>query len=215
VRTLTFLHTADAHVATFGQLLAETAPGIPSRHIVAAELLAEARADGMTPQLEARIGAAVRGAAADGAAVVLCTCSTIGACAEQTVVPGVTVLRVDRPMAARAVALGQRIVLAAALASTLEPTRRLLRDEAARAGAEVVITDFLIADAWPHFEAGDHGRYLATIAAQLRQVQNADAIVLAQASMAAAAAQCADLPMPILSSPRLGLEAAISAYQSY
>ena len=35
-------------------------------------------------------------------------------------------------------------------------------------------------------------------------------IVLAQASMAGAAALCPDLAIPILSSPRLGLEAALA-----
>jgi hypothetical protein len=38
-----------------------------------------------------------------------------------------------------------------------------------------------------------------------------DLVVLAQASMAAAAAKCADLALPILSSPRMGVEAAARA----
>jgi len=42
-----------------------------------------------------------------------------------------------------------------------------------------------------------------------------DVIVLAQASMAAAEPFCADLPCPVLSSPRLGLLAAINAYRAY
>jgi hypothetical protein len=145
---------------------------------------------------------------------VLCTCSTIGGCAEEIGrSAGAPVLRVDRAMAERAVELGPRILVAAALASTLEPTRALLLDAAARAGKTVRIGEVLCDSAWPHFERGDHAGYFAAIAECLRGVaSDADVIVLAQASMAGAAALCADLPVPILSSPRLGLEAAIRAY---
>jgi hypothetical protein len=40
-----------------------------------------------------------------------------------------------------------------------------------------------------------------------------DAVVLAQASMAPAAALLADQPVPVLASPRLGLEAAVAAWR--
>ena len=43
---------------------------------------------------------------------------------------------------------------------------------------------------------------------------NADVIILAQASMAGAAELVSDLGVPVLSSPPLGVEAAISAYRS-
>ncbi len=42
-----------------------------------------------------------------------------------------------------------------------------------------------------------------------------DVIVLAQASMAPAAQLCSDLSVPVLSSPRLGAEAAIEAYRTF
>jgi hypothetical protein len=123
------------------------------------------------------------------------------------------VLRVDRAMAERAIALGPRILVAAALASTLGPTRALLLDAAERAGKTVRINELLCDSAWTHFEQGDHAGYLAAIAKCLHSAAGAvDVIVLAQASMADAAALCIDLNIPILSSPRLGLEAAIRAY---
>ncbi len=69
-------------------------------------------------------------------AVVVCTCSTIGGSAEQTRLPhGQSVLRVDRAMAERAVEIGSRIVVAAALESTLAPTTELIQDVAAQQGA--------------------------------------------------------------------------------
>ncbi|WP_437305684.1 aspartate/glutamate racemase family protein [Sorangium sp. So ce388] len=215
-RTLTFLHTSPVHIATFDRLLAEMAPTIPARHVVDEGLLRDARASGLTPEVTRRIDQAILSAMAGGSAVVLCTCSTIGGCAERAgQSAGHPVLRVDRAMAERAVAAGGRILVAATLASTIAPTRELLLEVAHQAGRTLAITEALFADAWPHFERGDHARYRQAIAARLRDAApTADAIVLAQASMADAAASCPDLPVPVFSSPRPGLEAAIRAYRA-
>ncbi|WP_437636528.1 aspartate/glutamate racemase family protein [Sorangium sp. So ce854] len=215
-KTLTFLHTSPVHIATFDRLLAEVAPTIPAKHVVDEVLLRDARASGLTLEVTRRIDQAILSAVAGGAAVVLCTCSTIGGCAERAGrAAGHPVLRVDRAMAERAAAAGGRILVAAALASTLGPTRELLLEAAERSGKALSITEALFEDAWPHFERGDHAAYLQAIAARLRDAAPAaDAIVLAQASMADAAALCSDLPVPVFSSPRLGLEAAIRVYRS-
>ncbi|WP_438008134.1 aspartate/glutamate racemase family protein [Sorangium sp. So ce321] len=216
MKTLTFLHTSPVHIATFDRLLAEMAPTIPAKHAVDESLLSDARASGLTPDVARRVEQAILGAVAGGAAVVLCTCSTIGGCAERAgETAGHPVLRVDRAMAERAVAAGGRIVVAATLASTIAPTRELVLEVAGRAGRAVSVVDALFEDAWVHFERGDQAGYLQAIAAKLRDVApSADAIVLAQASMADAVGLCPDVPVPVFSSPRPGLEAAIRAYRS-
>jgi hypothetical protein len=220
-KTLTFVHTAPINVATFGRLLTEIDPTIPVKHILDESLLRDARATGITPELAARIQRTLTDAAQgndedEASAVVVCTCSTIGGCAEQTVLAnGQAVLRVDRTMAEQAVALGSRIVVAAALASTLAPTSELILEVAAQQGREVSIHTLLCEGAWSYFERGDQAGYVAEIAATLHRADFlGDVIVLAQASMADAAPLCADLPVPILSSPRLGAEAAVRAYRS-
>jgi len=224
---LTFLHTSPVHVATFDRLLAETGNAdIPTRHVIDETLLAEARAaGGVTPAIARRVRTALEEAHAQGAEVALCTCSTIGDCAER--LSGrigsqddgrmLSVIRVDRPMAERAVALGRRITLVAALASTLAPTRELLLDAAQTTGQRIEITEYLCAEAWTRFEAGDLTGYLEVIAEQLQTIDTAstDVIVLAQASMAGAAALCPNTAdsLPLLSSPAIGLEAAVQAYR--
>jgi len=213
-KTLAFLHTSPVHIATFDRLLAEISPGVAARHMVDESLLDEARAVGaITPALEQRIAAALHAASGSDAAVVLCTCSTIGGSAEAAGTRvGRVVLRVDRPMAERAVALGGRILVAAALASTLAPTRVLILDAARAAGKPIELRELLCESAWPFFERGDLAGYAQAIGDRLRLgASDADVIVLAQASMAVAAPLCADLGIPILSSPRLGLEAALAA----
>jgi hypothetical protein len=215
-KKLTFLHTAATNVATFDQLLRELAPDIPAAHLLDERLLADARAAGtITPALAAQIEARLLEADAESA-VVLCTCSTIGGAAEAVTHPTAgPVVRVDRAMAEQAVALGETILVAAALASTLAPTRELILDAARQAGKPVTITELLCEGAWARFEAGDQAGYWQAVADCLHeQAGAADVIVLAQASMAGAAALCGDLPIPILSSPRLGLEAAIRLYRA-
>jgi hypothetical protein len=184
----------------------------------------------LTPQLAQRIQQRHIEAMDDDTAVVLCTCSTIGGWAEQTVLPnGQGVIRVDRPMAEEAVKIAcegdGRIVVAAALESTLAPTNDLIMQVAQEQGIEVSVRPLLCVGAWERFEAGDQAGYWASIAETLHkefagnnalalEAPACDVIVLAQASMAGAAALCADLPVPILSSPRLGLEAAVRAYRA-
>ena len=211
-RTLTLLHTAPANLATFDRLLAELAPDVEAKHVLASELLDDARVTGITSDLHARIGEAVSVAVDNGAAVVLCTCSTIGGSAEAASLPaGAAVLRVDRAMAEAAIAVGGRIGVAAALESTLAPTKELLRQVADTAGADVTLHRILCTEAWPLFEAGDRDGFLAAVADTVRAGSaGCDVVVLAQASMAGAADLLGDLPIPVLSSPRLGLEAALA-----
>ncbi|GAU71231.1 hypothetical protein SSP35_30_00240 [Streptomyces sp. NBRC 110611] len=204
---LAVLHTAPVHVPVFDALRDEEAPGLALRHFVRPELLDRARAQG--PEAVGEEISAVLGAAAgDGARAALCTCSTIGGAAEAAgAAAGLPTLRVDRPMAAAAVAAGPRIAVLAALESTLAPTGDLIAEEAGRAGRAVGVRTVLVAGAWERFEAGDTAGYLAAVDSAVRRVRDADVAVLAQASMA----PVADAPghrVPVLSSPRLGLRAA-------
>jgi Asp/Glu/hydantoin racemase len=212
-RILTFLHTAQAHVATFEQLASGRDGGVTVRHIVDESLLRDARARGITPELRKRIETRILGAFADTTDLLVCTCSTIGGCAEAVGSEHARpVVRVDRAMAERAVELGHRVLVAATLASTLEPTRELLIEVANAAGKPIELDEVLCEAAWSRFEAGDDAGYAREIARCLAQVADrADVIVLAQASMAAAAEHCSELRTPILSSPRLGVDAAFAS----
>jgi hypothetical protein len=214
VSVLALLHTSPAHIPVFDALRDEDHPGLDLRHHVDESLLDRARALG--PQaVAADVRAAVGRAAAEGAGAVLCTCSTIGAVAEaQAGAAGVPVLRVDRPMAAAAVATGPRVVVMAAVASTLAPTAALVEEEAARAGRPVTVGTRLTGDAvWARFEAGDTDGYVRLVAEAADTITGADVIVLAQASMAPAAA-LTRTPVPVLSSPRPGLAAAARVARS-
>ncbi|GHE26070.1 arylsulfatase [Streptomyces vinaceus] len=206
VTRLTLLHTSPVHVPVFDALRDRDHPGTVLRHLVAPELLDRARTDGPDS-----VAAALRALLTGSAGPVLVTCSTIGAVAESLAPElGVPVLRVDRPMAARAVRTGARITVLATVESTLAPTVALLAEEAERAGRPVSVTTHLVAHAWSRFEAGDTAGYLALVARAADGVTEADALVLAQASMADATL-LTRTSTPILASPAPGLAAAAHA----
>lgn len=205
--TLALLHTSPVHVPVFDALRDADHPGLALRHLVREDLLAQAREAGPEAVADGT-GALLAGAVADGARAVLCTCSTIGAVAEAwSAELGVPVLRVDRPMAAAAVTR-DRVVVLAAVADTLAPTLALLAEEAGNRPVEVRAV--VVGGAWARFEGGDHEGYLDLVASAADAVTDADVIVLAQASMAGAAARTATR-VPVLSSPRPGLAAAAAA----
>jgi hypothetical protein len=203
---LALLHTSPVHIPVFESLRDEAHPGLALIHLVAEELLERARAHGPDAVAD-DVREFLAGAVAAGARAVLCTCSTIGAVAERADV-GVPVVRVDRPMAATAVAAGPRIVVIATVESTLEPTVALIRQEAA--GRPVEVGTLLVEGAWARFEAGDADGYARAVADAADTVTDADAIVLAQASMTPAQL-LATTAVPVLSSPRPGLAAAAAA----
>ena len=281
--TIGFLHTADVHVETFRRLVAELAPGWAVRHVVDESLLADARVAGVTPEIAGRTRKRLAELESEGAEVIVCTCSTIGAAAEETTgsapaeaatnsasavattnsasaeattnsagavattnsagaeattntaaavdpannagaahaairsaaIQGtnrgarVPVLRVDRPMADAAVAMGERIAVVAAVESTLEPTMALLRESASQASTPITLVPAPCPDSWGYFESGEYDRYYQAIADHVRTVADqVDVVVLAQASMMPAVRLLTGLP--VLTSPESAVRKAIT-----
>ncbi|QNP74154.1 arylsulfatase [Streptomyces roseirectus] len=202
---LALLHTSPVHIPVFDALRDEHHPDLTLRHHVDESLLARARVEGPEAVAPA-VREALERTVGEGVDAVLCTCSSIGGVAEERGADlAVPVVRVDRPMAAAAVAAGARVVVLAAVASTLGPTADLVREEAG--GRAVSVRTVLVEGAWELFEAGDAGAYARAVADAVDAVADADAIVLAQASMAPAQ-ELARTAVPVFSSPRPGLDAA-------
>ena len=213
---LVMVHTVAALADLFDELRAEIDPDVPVRHVVQAALLTDAIDAGqLTDEIRARTRDALL-EATDGACVVLCTCSTVGPGADDAAAEAqVPILRVDRPMAEAAVEAGRRITVAATLATTIGPTAELVADAARRAGKEVEIGSVVFAGARARLVAGDAEGHERIIAECLQEAaSSADAIVLAQASMTPALSRCAAIAIPLLTSPRSGLEAAIARWRA-
>jgi hypothetical protein len=203
-----FLHTAQVHEAPFEALAREYLPSAFTVHRVDPHALELARQDGASESVRAVVAAHLAELRAAGCEVVLCTCSTLGEVAEDLSGGGLEVIRIDRPMLRQAVALGPRIGVLVALTSTVEPTTRVLAEEAAEAGADITVEVSIAEGAWDAFLAGDVGAYHSGIAQAARTLAGrSDVVVLAQASMEPAAALLAGLARPVLTSPRSAIEA--------
>ena len=114
-------------------------------------------------------------------------------------------------MADRAVALGPRILIVAALESTLDPTAQLIQESAIVSQTKVELEQLLVADAWSHFQRGDRLAYLEAVAAAVRAESRAvNVVVLAQASMAPVAESLNDLGIEVLASPTLGVQSVLA-----
>ena len=113
-------------------------------------------------------------------------------------------------MADQAVLKGPKILLVAALESTLEPTMQLIRESAEALQKSVQIKPLVVAGAWAYFEKSNLTTYLNLISEQVRQAAvDVDVVVLSQASMALAVEALQDLKCEVLSSPKLGVASAI------
>lgn len=214
IADIAFVHTSPVHVPTFDELLHEVAPQLHAVHHVHEDLLARARQVGMADTALVADLHRVLDEAAAQARVVVCTCSTLGGLAESAPQPaGTAITRVDRAMADAAVRDGRRVLVVAAVQSTLQPTQELLRSSAARLEQDVDITTLWVEPAWPHFEAGRLGAYIDSLVEAVSAARADGVVVLAQASMAPAAARLAARGFTVLTSPRLGVEHAVRVWR--
>jgi Asp/Glu/hydantoin racemase len=210
-RQVALIHTSAMMIPPFKALCQELLKDAAVFHMVDESLLRDIIRDGqLLPPTARRLVGHVVAAEDAGADVVMVTCSSVGPAAELSRhLVCIPVLRVDEPMAAKAVETGPRIGVVATLPSTLAPTAELIRRLAAETGKKVQVLDRLCEGAFQAVLAGDTAAHDAKVLAALRELASqVDVIVLAQASMAAVADKLPreDRRVPVLSSPRLAVE---------
>lgn len=210
-KTLGLVHNSATLVPLFARLCKERLPNVDVFNIVDDSLNQDVIRHGkLTPQTARRTVQHILSAEAAGADFILVTCSSIGRAVETAAsLSAVPVLRVDQPMADRAVQTGSRIGVVATLPSTLEPTAELIQRRAQQAGRQVELRSRLCAGAFDALMSGNAAKHDAMVAGALRELsQQAEVIVLAQASMARVVEGLAEAEkrLPILSSPTLAVE---------
>ena len=210
-KTLGLVHTSATLVPVFGALCKELLPGVNVFNIADDSLVKGIISSGsLTAVIARRVASYLESAELAGADYIMVTCSSIGPAVEAGAkLIGVPVLRVDQPMADRAVAMGTKIGVVATLRTTLEPTADLISRRAALAGKHIELTARLCEGAFEALMNGDAATHDAKVAAALKELsQQVDVIVLAQASMARVVDTLAaeDRRVPILASPRIAVE---------
>ena len=210
-KQLGLLHTSATLVPVFQQLCKTHLPEVDVFNIADDSLIKDVIKRGeLTPKTARRVVEHVASAEAAGADYILVTCSSIGRAVETAAgLASVPVLRVDQPMADKAIQTAGRIGVLATLPTTLEPTADLLQRRAAKTGKKVEIVSRLCVGAFDALMGGDPAKHDALVAEGLRGLADqVEVIVLAQASMARVVDT---LPpesrkTPILSSPPLAIQ---------
>lgn len=210
-KKLGLIHTSATLVPVFAQLFKDKLPGVEVFNIVDDSLVKGIMTAGsITPQIEERVANYLKSAAAAGAQQILVTCSSIGPAVEAAApaIP-VPVLRVDQPMADRAVRTGKRVGVIATLRTTLDPTADLIQRRAQKAGTTIELTSRLVEGAFEALMSGNATTHDAKVSNTLNELSaQVDVIVLAQASMARVVETLSpeDKRVPILASPGIAVE---------
>src|SRR5436305_4392008 len=175
MKTVFAIHTGPVLVDVFKNLFPELLPDVRLVNVVDDSLLGDVRAaGGLTPSVTRRIVGYGILAEASGAHAILNCCSSVGEAADvlaQTV--SVPVIKIDNRMAIQATEQGSRIGIVATVATTLDPTERLIQRKANESGKSVTTKRYLVDSAFDALIAGkpeEHDRLLkAEIETALRE----------------------------------------------
>ncbi|WP_299088747.1 aspartate/glutamate racemase family protein [uncultured Metabacillus sp.] len=207
--TLAIIHTTHVTVGPLKDLAAKSLPNLHVINFVDDSILPQlGQNGGKLEEVQGRLIQYVKNAEALGADIILNACSSVGEIVpiarEEVSIP---IIRIDEAMAEAAIIRAKRIGVAATLATTLNPTIRLLKEKAKQFSTNAIFEPVLIEEAYKRLINGDktgHDELLANVLTNL--ADRSELVVLAQVSMARVLEK---LPKPMqskfLTSPELGI----------
>lgn len=211
-RVLTFIHTSPAAIGPLMQFYSKAEPEWEITNLLDDGILRFFKA-GQLDLVEERLREMLAAARTTyEAEAALITCSSVPSTMVQTLAEAspMPVLKIDDPMAQRAVETGSRIGVAVTFAPTQEPTRRLLAEAAARANRRIDLDIEVIEGAYDALLTNDFEKHdgLLIEACERLASHSAEVIVLAQVSMARAEDRIRQrVNVPVYSSLSTSLEA--------
>lgn len=203
------LHTSAATLGVFQTLTASAMPGVEIVHFIEESMIRDVmKHGGPSPEVNARIAGYVQAAEKAGCAIFMTACSSIGASVEQCqFLTRMPVTRIDEAMIEEAIGKGPRVAVLATVETTLRPTLEYLQRKAREAGQEIDVRPKLMAEAFKALLAGDHETHDRIVSAGLSEALNdADVVILAQASMARVMQKMPPSGVPVLTSPERGVQ---------
>lgn len=214
MKKIVVLHTSMVSFDDFNQLFSEIIPEAEITNIVDEDLLATLNNNGtITHSIIQRICNYIIFAEINGADMVFSQCSSTREaieCARKMV--KIPVVMVDDGMAEKAITMGQKIGVVATAVATLNPTGKALSETAAVHGKNIKLTNYLADGALDILmKEKDRVKHNQMVLELIRKAEKEnDVIVLAQGSMLTLLPDIRDTKVPVLTSPRLGIEKARS-----
>lgn len=203
------VHTSLVSHQEINELLKANYPALEVHNIIDDSLLKEVSTVGtITPDIVARLSAYFQAAQSQGADLILNQCSSVGEAASIAAKSvSIPVVRIDQAMADQAVLLGERIAVVATVKSTVKPSLEIVKEAADKAHKNCVIEAHLIDGALNLLMNGEREKHNQLVLDKLRELeQHYDVIVLAQGSMTALVPYLHAIKIPVLTSPKLGIE---------
>jgi Asp/Glu/hydantoin racemase len=211
IRQIGLLHTVGFLADMFRELFLETIPDVKSFHIVdegILKLLMEK--NGLTPGIVRRVAKQAHLLMESGADLILFTCSSTSP-AVDTVrhLIEIPIMKIDDPLADKAIELGEKIGVITTAKTTLKPSVDLIYAHAAQKDKTIEVVSTLETEAFQARLNGNVGEHDRIVKGAIEKLSaRCDVIVLAQASMAHMVEQVQDsCGIPILASPRLCMSA--------
>lgn len=204
------IHTSFVSVNDLKEFFAEIVPEVEMINIVDDSLLSEVMANGqITPNITRRVCAYAQQAEAMGVDLIFNQCSSVGEAVDVARnMLKTPYIKVDEPMAEKAVTIGKKISVIATVASTMGPSCRLIEKTAKKMGKQVEVRRCLVEGALDVLmKEGDKEKHNQMVLEEIQKVEkDSDVIVLAQGSMIVLLPHLSHIKVPVLSSPRSGVE---------
>lgn len=202
------IHTALAMVEPTKALFAEHLPEVRLINIIDESLIQDVISTGsVPPAVKKRLINYYYSAVDAGADIIFNTCSSVGEVASiaRNFIP-VPIIKIDEAMATEAVSKSNRIGVIATLSTTLSPTCRMIETKASEIGKKISIVEGLANGAFQAIISGDKDTHDSIMRTALEMVDQCDAFVLAQGSMARMADAISEKTgKPVYSSPLSGV----------
>jgi Asp/Glu/hydantoin racemase len=208
--TIVVVHTGPVTVQPIKEQFQQLLPDARVINIVDDSLLNDVRTAGhLTPEVTSRIYTYMQNAQSMDADIILNACSSVGEATD--LLRGMIrtpIVKIDETMAEQASDIGSRIGVVATVSTTLEPTVRLIRRKAQEHGRPADVVERIAEGAFDALLAGDAARHDDILRRTIVELAaEVDVVVLAQVSMARLVPALGELRVPVLSSPRSGVEA--------
>ena len=201
---IALIHATPAAVEPIVEAFAATWPAAALVNILDDSLSKDRARDGaLTPAMIQRFDALADYALSLGADGILFTCSAFGpAIARVANRLPVPVLKPNEAMFAEALATGRQISMLATFEPSIASMEEEFKGDAAQAGIQSTLRSVFVPGALDALQAGRRDEHVTRIADVARALNDCDAIMLAQFSMAPAAAALRSLvSVPVLTSP--------------
>lgn len=208
-KTVVVVHTGPVTIQPLKDQFKNLLPDVRMINIMDDSLLNDVMSAGhLTEEVSQRIYSYMKNAEDMGADMILNACSSVGEATDivRNMVH-VPIVKIDEAMADQASEIGSKIGVMATVRTTLEPTVRLVKKKALEKNKQITVIEKIAEGAFQALLDGNgekHDQILKDTITDL--MEEVDVIVLAQVSMARLVPSLGETKVPVLSSPKSGVE---------